>query len=102
MTSTPKSGAPKWTNALRTKIPARQLEAWQLLAEGHSTRVIAQKMHIEWRGVFKHFDNIYARLNLPNDDLTHRRVVAANYYHKHLGGNIDHFNNDVEAGIRSN
>jgi DNA-binding NarL/FixJ family response regulator len=45
-------------------LTERELEVLQLLAKGHSTKAIADKLHIAFNTVRSHLKNIYAKLHV--------------------------------------
>jgi DNA-binding NarL/FixJ family response regulator len=50
------------------------------MAEGHANGTIAARLHVTERAVHKHINNIFAKLDLPPDDSSHRRVSAVLAY----------------------
>jgi DNA-binding NarL/FixJ family response regulator len=50
------------------------------MAEGHANGTIAARLHVTERAVHKHINNILAKLDLPPDDSSHRRVSAVLAY----------------------
>jgi ATP/maltotriose-dependent transcriptional regulator MalT len=63
-------------------LTSRELEVLQLLAAGHTNRVIGQKLSISEKTVARHVANIFTRLNLPN-----RAAATAWAYQHGLAGN---------------
>jgi DNA-binding NarL/FixJ family response regulator len=61
-------------------LTPREREVLALMAEGHSNGTIAARLHVTERAVHKHVGNIFAKLNLPPDDGSHRRVSAVLAY----------------------
>jgi DNA-binding NarL/FixJ family response regulator len=58
------------------RLSGREREVLALIAEGHSNAEIARILHLSEAAVGKHVGNILAKLDLPPDDATHRRVLA--------------------------
>jgi DNA-binding NarL/FixJ family response regulator len=58
----------------------REREVLALMAEGLSNRAIAQRLFITERTVEVHTSHVFMKLNLPDDDLANRRVLAALTY----------------------
>ncbi|WP_433530851.1 response regulator transcription factor [Micromonospora sp. CA-263727] len=61
-------------------LSAREREVLVLVAEGRSNAAIAAGLHVTEAAVGKHIGNILAKLGLPPDDDTNRRVLAALTY----------------------
>ncbi|MFF4417198.1 response regulator [Streptosporangium sp. NPDC001559] len=61
-------------------LSEREREVLALVAEGHSNTAIARMMSISETGVGKHVGNILAKLSLPPDEGTNRRVLAVLAY----------------------
>jgi DNA-binding NarL/FixJ family response regulator len=61
-------------------LSPREREVLALMAEGHSNATIATRLHITERSVHKHIGSVFAKLNLPPDDSSHRRVSAVLAY----------------------
>jgi DNA-binding NarL/FixJ family response regulator len=61
-------------------LSPREREVLALMAEGHSNGTIAARLHVTERAVHKHIGNIFAKLDLPPDDSSHRRVSAVLAY----------------------
>ncbi len=57
-------------------LTAREREVLALVAEGRSNAAIAARLHVTEAAIGKHVGNILAKLNLPPDDDTNRRVLA--------------------------
>lgn len=55
----------------------REREVLALMAEGLSNRAIAQRLYIGERTVEVHTRHVFMKLDLPEDDLANRRVLAA-------------------------
>jgi DNA-binding NarL/FixJ family response regulator len=62
------------------RLSGREREVLALIAEGHSNAEIARILHLSEAAVGKHVGNILAKLDLPPDDATHRRVLAVLTY----------------------
>ncbi|GAA1393634.1 response regulator transcription factor [Catellatospora coxensis] len=58
------------------ELSAREREVLALVAEGHSNAAIARRLTVTEAAVGKHVGNILAKLGLPPDDDTNRRVLA--------------------------
>lgn len=58
------------------KLTERETEVLASVAEGHSNAAIARLLSLSEAGVGKHIGNILAKLDLPQDDDTNRRVMA--------------------------
>jgi DNA-binding NarL/FixJ family response regulator len=65
------------------ELSPREREVLALMAEGHTNSTIATRLYVTERAVHKHVSNIFAKLDLPPDDGSHRRVSAVLAY---LGG----------------
>ncbi|WBB93839.1 response regulator transcription factor [Verrucosispora sp. WMMC514] len=61
-------------------LSAREREVLVLVAEGRSNAAIAGRLHVTEAAVGKHIGNILAKLGLPPDDDTNRRVLATLTY----------------------
>ncbi len=61
-------------------LSGRETEVLALVAEGHSNAAIARLLTLSEAGVGKHIGNILAKLDLPPDDDTNRRVMAVLTY----------------------
>lgn len=70
-------------SSLLDELSPREREVLALMAEGHSNATIAARLSVTERAVHKHIGNIFAKLDLPPDDGSHRRVTAVLAY---LGG----------------
>ena len=58
----------------------REREVLALMAEGLSNRALAQRLFITERTVEVHMSHVFMKLDLPEDDLANRRVLAALTY----------------------
>jgi DNA-binding NarL/FixJ family response regulator len=68
-------GAPRAEDPLRV-LTAREREVLALMAEGRSNAGIARQLWISEGTVEKHIRSILTKLNLPETDEHHRRVLA--------------------------
>lgn len=59
------------------ELSDREREVLALMAEGLSNRAIAQRLYIGERTVEVHTRHVFMKLDLPEDDLANRRVLAA-------------------------
>ena len=59
------------------RLTGRELEVLGLMAEGASNAGIASRLVVTERAVEKHIGSIFAKLDLPIDTSTHRRVAAS-------------------------
>lgn len=62
------------------RLSTREREVLGLIAEGHSNGAIARRLVVSDAAVGKHVGNIFAKLDLPPTDDTHRRVLAVLAY----------------------
>jgi DNA-binding NarL/FixJ family response regulator len=67
------------TDAL-SSLTAREREVLELMAEGRSNAAIADSLVVTPGAVEKHITNIFAKLELPACDESHRRVLAVLAY----------------------
>ncbi|MFB6550149.1 response regulator [Streptomyces sp. NPDC056405] len=58
------------------RLTAREREVLALVAEGKSNTAVARELVVSEAAVGKHIGNILAKLDLPQADETHRRVLA--------------------------
>ncbi len=72
-------GASRRTDRLDSLTP-REREVLGLMAEGRSNAAIAAALVVTPRAVEKHVGNIFAKLDLPESDTDHRRVLAVLRY----------------------
>lgn len=62
------------------RLSARESEVLALIAEGRSNAAIARALSVSEAAVGKHVGAILAKLNLPPDESSHRRVLAVRAY----------------------
>ncbi|MFC8366183.1 response regulator [Streptomyces griseorubiginosus] len=62
------------------RLTAREREVLALVAEGKSNTAVARQLVVSEAAVGKHIGNILAKLDLPQADETHRRVLAVLAY----------------------
>ncbi|MGW2548672.1 response regulator transcription factor [Streptomyces sp. NPDC001635] len=62
------------------RLTPREREVLALIAEGRSNGAIAQELVVSEAAVGKHISGIFAKLDLPPADATHRRVLAVLAY----------------------
>jgi len=72
-------GASRRTDGLERLTP-REREVLGLMAEGRSNTAIAEALVVTPRAVEKHVGNIFAKLDLPESETDHRRVLAVLRY----------------------
>jgi DNA-binding NarL/FixJ family response regulator len=58
------------------RLTPREREVLELMAQGLSNSAIAASLVVTDRAVEKHIGNIFAKLDLPQTDTHHRRVLA--------------------------
>ncbi|MDF9813135.1 response regulator transcription factor [Streptomyces sp. SPB162] len=58
------------------RLTPREREVLSLMAEGRSNAGIAEQLVVSESAVAKHINNIFAKLDLPQADGDHRRVLA--------------------------
>ncbi|WP_163511741.1 response regulator transcription factor [Fodinicola acaciae] len=63
-----------------SRLSARELEVLALVAEGHSNAAITKLLFVSEATVGKHVGNIFAKLDLPPAEDSHRRVLAVLAY----------------------
>lgn len=68
-----------------SRLSPRELEVLALVAEGHSNTAIARRLTVSEAAVGKHTGSILAKLDLPQDDDTNRRVLAVLSYLRKSG-----------------
>ena len=69
-----------------SRLSSREREVLALIAEGRSNAAIARQLVISEAAVGKHVGNILAKLDLPPNDDTSRRVMAVLAYLRSDGG----------------
>jgi DNA-binding NarL/FixJ family response regulator len=57
----------------------REREVLSLIAEGHSNSSIAETLVVSTGAVEKHVASIFAKLELPPDDRSHRVLAVLSY-----------------------
>ena len=62
------------------RLTPREREVLGLIATGASNGAVADRLHVTNRAVEKHINSIFAKLDLPTGDHTHRRVAAVLLY----------------------
>lgn len=67
-------------------LSPREREVLAAMADGQSNAVIAQRLHMSVSAVEKHTSGIFAKLGLPPDAGTHRRVAAVVAYLRAAAG----------------
>ncbi|GAA4897580.1 response regulator transcription factor [Tessaracoccus lubricantis] len=68
-------GRRRAADALSALTP-REREVLELMAEGHTNAVIAQRLFVTEGAVEKHSQRLFAKLGLSEDQSVHRRVAA--------------------------
>ncbi|EIE97791.1 response regulator [Saccharomonospora glauca] len=66
-----------------SRLSKREKEVLALMAQGMSNPAIARSLSISQAAVAKHIGNILAKLDLPEDEQGHRRVLAVLAYLQH-------------------
>ena len=69
-----------------SRLTARETEVLGLVATGASNGGIAARLHVTPRAVEKHINAIFAKLDMPVGEQTHRRVAAVLMYLSNSGG----------------
>ena len=69
-----------------SRLTARETEVLGLVATGASNGGIAARLHVTPRAVEKHINAIFAKLDMPVGEQTHRRVAAVLMYLGNSGG----------------
>jgi DNA-binding NarL/FixJ family response regulator len=72
-------------NSQLDALTPRERETLALMAEGRTNAGIAKAMVVSIGAVEKHISNIFARLDLPDTDDDHRRVLAVLTYLRGTG-----------------
>ena len=62
------------------RLTTRELNVLALIAQGRSNAAIARAFFITKRGVERHVNNIFRKLDLTNSEDISRRVMAALIY----------------------
>ena len=62
------------------ELTPREREVLALVAEGRSNKAIGQRLFITERAVQKHVTSIFMKLDLPQSDDDHRRILAVLAY----------------------
>jgi DNA-binding NarL/FixJ family response regulator len=62
------------------ELTPREREVLALMAEGHTNTAIAERLVVTQGAVEKHIGNVFMKLNLPQTDQHHRRVLAVLTY----------------------
>jgi DNA-binding NarL/FixJ family response regulator len=63
-----------------SRLTARELEVLGLVAEGRSNAAVARELVVSEAAIGKHINSILAKLDLPQAEDTHRRVLAVLTY----------------------
>ncbi|HWT93119.1 MAG TPA: response regulator transcription factor [Solirubrobacteraceae bacterium] len=63
-----------------TELSPREREVLALMAEGHANVAIADRLGVTTRAVEKHSAAVFRKLDLPQSDVLHRRVLAVLTY----------------------
>ena len=70
----------RFTESPVARLTPREREVLGLVATGASNGSVARQLHVTSRAVEKHINSIFAKLDLPQSDTTHRRVAAVLLY----------------------
>ena len=62
------------------RLSPRELEVVEEMALGHTNPVIAERLHLTVRGVERHINSVFAKLDLTEDNQSHHRVRAVLLY----------------------
>jgi DNA-binding NarL/FixJ family response regulator len=62
------------------RLSPRELEVVEEMALGHTNSVIAGRLHLTVRGVERHINSVFAKLDLTEDNQSHHRVRAVLVY----------------------
>lgn len=62
------------------RLSPRELEVLEEMALGHTNPVIAERMVLTVRGVERHINSVFAKLDLTEDSQSHHRVRAVLLY----------------------
>lgn len=62
------------------RLSPRELEVVEEMALGHTNPVIAERLHLTVRGVERHINSVFAKLDLTEDNQSHHRVRAVLVY----------------------
>ena len=62
------------------RLSPRELEVVEEMALGHTNPVIAGRLHLTVRGVERHINSVFAKLDLTEDNQSHHRVRAVLVY----------------------
>lgn len=63
-----------------SRLTAREREVLALMAEGRANAGVAEHLVVTEKAVSKHINNLFAKLDLPEDVDGHRRVLAVLAY----------------------
>ncbi|MEA2166947.1 MAG: hypothetical protein QOF76_247 [Solirubrobacteraceae bacterium] len=86
MSIVPFPSSPRMEAAARlSHLSAREREVLGLMAEGHSNRAISDMLFLSRKTVEAHVGSIFRRLELPENDHCHRRVLAVLTYREARG-----------------
>ena len=70
------SGQSRGRQSPLARLTAREREVLAEIASGHTNSAIATKLFVSERGVEKHVNSIFSKLDLVDDRDVHRRVAA--------------------------